>query len=44
MTAATFFGVLLAPGFLSFLANLIRTYGLRTLVGLLILFAAAKPK
>lgn len=36
MNAATFFGILLALGYLAFLANLIRTYGLRTLVGLFI--------
>jgi len=43
MNAATFFGVLLALGFLAFLANLIRTYGLRTLIGLFIP-QVAKPK
>lgn len=43
MNAATFFGVLLALGFLAFLANLIRTYGIRTLVGLFIP-SVAKPK
>lgn len=36
MDAATFFGILLALGYLAFLANLIRTYGLRTLIGLFI--------
>lgn len=36
MDAATFFGVLLAVSYLAFLANLIRTYGLRTLIGLFI--------
>lgn len=36
MNGALFFGVLLALGFLAFLANLIHTYGLRTLIGLFI--------
>jgi len=36
MNGALFFGVLLAVGFLAFLANLVRTYGLRTLIGLFI--------
>lgn len=36
MNAATFFGLLLAISYLAFLANLIRTYGLRTLFGLFI--------
>jgi cytochrome c oxidase subunit 1 len=36
MNAAMFFGIVLALGFLAFLANLIRTYGLRTLIGLFI--------
>jgi cytochrome c oxidase subunit 1 len=36
MDAAMFFGIVLALGFLAFLANLIRTYGLRTLIGLFI--------
>jgi len=36
MNAATFFGILLALGYLAFLANLIRTYGIRTLIGLFI--------
>jgi len=36
MNAAAFFGVLLALGYLAFLVNLIRTYGLRTLIGLFI--------
>jgi cytochrome c oxidase subunit 1 len=36
MNAAMFFGMLLALGYLAFLANLIRTYGLRTLIGLFI--------
>jgi len=44
MNAATFFGIVLALGFLAFLANLIKTYGLRTLVGLFIPMPAAKPK
>jgi cytochrome c oxidase subunit 1 len=36
MNAATFFGIVLALGFLAFLANLVHTYGLRTLIGLFI--------
>lgn len=36
MTAATFFGILLALAYMAFLANLIKTYGLRTLIGLFI--------
>lgn len=36
MNTATFFGLLLAFGYLAFLANLIKTYGLRTLIGLFI--------
>jgi len=44
MNSAIVFGVLLALGFLAFLANLIKTYGLRTLVGLFIPLPAAKPK
>lgn len=36
MNAATIFGIVLALGYLAFLANLIRTYGLRTLIGLFI--------
>ncbi len=36
MNGATFFGAILALGFLAFLANLIQTYGLRTLIGLFI--------
>lgn len=36
MAPAMFFGILLGLGFLAFLVNLIRTYGLRTLVGLFI--------
>lgn len=36
MNGALFFGALLALGFLAFLANLIHTYGLRTLIGLFI--------
>jgi cytochrome c oxidase subunit 1 len=43
MNAATFFGMLLALGFLALLVNLIRTYGLRTLIGLFIP-SVAKPK
>jgi heme/copper-type cytochrome/quinol oxidase subunit 1 len=42
MNAATFFGVVLALGFIAFLLNLIRTYGLRTLVGLFIPAVAKK--
>jgi len=36
MNVATIFGIILALGYLSFLANLIKTYGLRTLIGLFI--------
>lgn len=36
MNGAMFFGITLALGFVAFLANLIHTYGLRTLVGLFI--------
>lgn len=36
MAGAMFFGTLLALGFLAFLINLIRTYGLRTLIKLFI--------
>ena len=36
MNGAMFFGIILAIGFLAFLANLVHTYGLRTLVGLFI--------
>lgn len=36
MAPALIFGVLLALGFLAFLVNLIKTYGLRTLIGLFI--------
>jgi cytochrome c oxidase subunit 1 len=36
MNAATIFGIVLALGYLAFLTNLIRTYGLRTLIGLFI--------
>ena len=36
MNAATLFGLLLALGYLVFLANPIRTYGLRTLIGLFV--------
>jgi heme/copper-type cytochrome/quinol oxidase subunit 1 len=36
MNAATFFGILLASAYIAFLANLIKTYGLRTLIGLFI--------
>jgi len=43
MNGAMFFGLLLAFGFIAFLANLIRTYGLRTLIGLFIP-SIAKPK
>jgi cytochrome c oxidase subunit 1 len=43
MNGATFFGIILALGFLAFLANLVKTYGLRTLVGLFIPFVT-KPK
>jgi len=43
MNAAIFFGTLLALAYLAFLANLIKTYGLRTLVGLFIP-SIAKPK
>jgi len=43
MNAATFFGVVLALGFLAFLVNLVRTYGLRTLIALFIP-SIAKPK
>jgi len=42
MNGALFFGVLLGLGFLAFLANLIYTYGLRTLVGLFIPSVAKK--
>ncbi|MEO0158278.1 MAG: cbb3-type cytochrome c oxidase subunit I [candidate division WOR-3 bacterium] len=34
MAPASFFGILLALGLVAFVANLIQTYGLRTLVGL----------
>ena len=43
MNAAIFFGTLLALAYLAFLANLIKTYGLRTLVGLFIP-SIARPK
>jgi cytochrome c oxidase subunit 1 len=36
MNAATVFGILLALGYLAFLVNLIRTCGIRTLIGLFI--------
>ena len=36
MNGATFFGALLALGYLVFLVNLIKTYGVRTLMGLFI--------
>jgi cytochrome c oxidase subunit 1 len=36
MNGALFFGIVLALGFLAFLANLVHTYGLRTLVALFI--------
>ena len=36
MNGAMFFGIILALGFLAFLVNLVRTYGLRTLIGLFI--------
>jgi cytochrome c oxidase subunit 1 len=42
MNGALFFGIVLALGFLAFLANLIHTYGLRTLIGLFIPGVAKK--
>jgi cytochrome c oxidase subunit 1 len=42
MNAATIFGIVLAVGFLAFLANLIHTYGLRTLIGLFVPAIAKK--
>ncbi len=42
MNGATFFGIVLAIGFLAFLANLVHTYGLRTLIGLFIPAVAKK--
>jgi len=36
MNVATFFGIMLALCFLAFLANLIQTYGPRTVIGLFI--------
>lgn len=33
---AAFFGIILALGYLAFLANPIRTFGLRTIIGLFI--------
>ena len=40
MNAATFFGIILGLAYLAFLVNLIKTYGLRTLIGLFIPFVA----
>ncbi len=42
MNGALFFGIILALGFLAFLANLVHTYGLRTLIGLFIPSVAKK--
>jgi cytochrome c oxidase subunit 1 len=44
MNAATFFGIILALAYLAFLANLIKTYGLRTLIGLFIPLVAKPTK